>query len=97
MDYTMEKVRELAMILSVGMTDYEENLKLLQQERLKFLRLSLSDGFQNESNNSKESWMNHLKQLEDSLNVRLKAIRAFIKDAARQIEQSEEEDATFQR
>jgi hypothetical protein len=79
------------------MADYEENLKLLQQERLKFLRLSLSDGFKNEPNNSKESWMNHLKQLEDSLSVRLKAIRAFIKDAAQQIEQSEEEDATFQR
>lgn len=94
---SMEKVRELSSLLLIGISDYDDNLKLLQQERLKFLRLSMSNGFTDDSNNSKESWINHLRQLESSLNVRLKSIQAFIKESARQIGEAEAEDVPLQR
>ena len=78
----MEKIRELATLLESGITDYDDQLKTLQSERLKYIRLTMTDGFGNEEGASKESWLLHLKQVEDSLGLRLKALRQAIQDFA---------------
>ena len=78
----MEKIRELATLLESGIEDYDDQLKILQSERLKFIRLSMTDGFGADEGDSKESWLLHLKQLEDSLGLRLKALRQAIQDSA---------------
>lgn len=78
----MEQIRELATLLESGIEDYDDQLKILQSERLKFIRLSMTDGFGEEEGASKESWLLHLKQLEDSLGLRLKSLRQAIQEAA---------------
>ncbi len=78
----MEKIRELATLLESGITDYDDQLKTLQSERLKYIRLTMTDGFGTEEGASKESWLLHLKQVEDSLGLRLKALRQAIQDFA---------------
>ncbi|MCZ6679627.1 MAG: hypothetical protein O7E52_20555 [Candidatus Poribacteria bacterium] len=78
----LEKIRELVIMLQTGIEDYEKQSKVLQEERLKYIRLSMTDGFGTSEDNSKESWLIHLKRLEDSLQVRLNALRQAIKEAA---------------
>ena len=78
----MEKIRELVSLLQTGIEDYEKQLKVLQEERLKYIRLSIVDGFGTDENESKESWLLHLKQLEDSLGVRLNALKQAIKESS---------------
>ena len=85
----MEKIRELITLLESGVEDYDEQMKILQTERLKYIRLSMTDGFGTEEGASKESWLLHLKQLEDSLALRLKSIRQAIVDTARDIQKEE--------
>ena len=85
----MEKIRELITLLESGVEDYEEQMKILQTERLKYIRLSMTDGFGTEEGDSKESWLLHLKQLEDSLALRLKSIRQAIVETARDIQKEE--------
>ena len=81
----MEKIRELVILLQAGIEDYEQQLKALQEERLKYIRLSTTDGFGTGENDSKESWLLHLKTLEDSLEVRVNALREAVKKAATDI------------
>ena len=79
----MEKIRELVALLQAGIEEYDDQLKLLQKERLKFLRLSITDEFgADEGESSKDSWMLHLTQLEKSLGLRLNALRQGIKNSA---------------
>ena len=85
----MEKIRELITLLESGVEDYDEQMKILQTERLKYIRLSMTGGFGTEEGDSKESWLLHLKQLEDSLALRLKSIRQAIVDTARDIQKEE--------
>ena len=85
----MEKIRELITLLESGVEDYEEQMKILQTERLKYIRLSMTDGFGTEEGDSKESWLLHLKQLEDSLKLRLNSIRQAIVETARDIQKEE--------
>ena len=85
----MEKIRELITLLESGVEDYEEQMKILQTERLKYIRLSMTDGFGTEEGDSKESWLLHLKQLEDSLGLRLNSIRQAIVETARDIQKEE--------
>jgi hypothetical protein len=81
----LEKIRELVTLLQAGIEDYEQQLKALQEERLKYIRLSTTDGFGTGENDSKESWLLHLKTLEDSLEVRVNALREAVKKAATDI------------
>ena len=85
----MEKIRELITLLESGVEDYEEQMKILQTERLKYIRLSMTDGFGTEEGDSQESWLLHLKQLEDSLKLRLNSIRQAIVDTAKDIQTEE--------
>ena len=83
----MEKIRELVALLQAGIEEYDDQLKLLQKERLKFLRLSITDEFGvEEGDSSKDSWILHLAQLEKSLGLRLDALRRAIKDSAASID-----------
>ena len=83
----MEKIRELVALLQAGIEEYDDQLKLLQKERLKFLRLSITDEFVvEEGDSSKDSWILHLAQLENSLGLRLDALRRAIKDSAASID-----------
>ena len=82
----MEKIRELVALLQAGIEEYDDQLKLLQKERLKFLRLSITDEFGADEGDSKNSWMLHLAQLEKSLGLRLNALRQGIKDSAASID-----------
>ena len=85
----MEKIRELITLLESGVEDYDEQMKILQTERLKYIRLSMTEGFGSEEGDSKESWLLHLKQLEDSLGLRLKSIRQAIVETARDLQKEE--------
>ena len=85
----MEKIRELITLLESGVEDYDAQMKILQTERLKYIRLAMTDGFGAEEGDSKESWLLHLKQLEDSLALRLKSIRQAIVDTARDMQKEE--------
>ena len=85
----MEKIRELIALLESGIEDYDEQLKMLQTERLKYIRLSMTGGFGTEEGDSKESWLLHLKQLEDSLTLRRDSIRQAIRAAADDIQKEE--------
>ena len=86
---TLEKIRELVSLLESGIEDYDAQLKVLQTERLKYIRLSMTDGFGTEEADSKESWLLHLKQLEDSLRLRLNSIQQAIREAAEDIQKEE--------
>ena len=85
----MEKISALITLLESGVEDYDDQVKILQTERLKYIRLSMTDGFGTEEGDSKESWLLHLKQLEDSLALRLKSIRQAIVETARDIQKEE--------
>ena len=85
----MEKIRELVSLLESGIEDYDAQLKVLQTERLKYIRLSMTDGFGTEEGDSKESWLLHLKQLEDSLRLRRSSIQQAIQQAAEDIQKEE--------
>ncbi len=85
----MEQIRELATLLESGIEDYDEQMKVLQSERLKYLRLSMTNGFGTEEGDSKESWLLHLKQLEDSLGVRLKTLKQAILKSAESFKEPE--------
>ena len=78
----MEEIRELTTLLESGIEEYEEQLKALQAERLKYIRLSMTDGFGAEEGQSKDSWLLHLKQLEDSLDVRVRALKQAVVELA---------------
>ena len=82
----MEKIRELITLLESGIEDYDTQMKVLQTERLKYIRLAMTDGFGTEEGDSKESWLLHLKQLEDSLTLRRNTIRQAIKEASEDIQ-----------
>ena len=86
----MEKIRELSMLLQTGIEEYEEQQKVMQQERLKYMRLSLTNGFGDTESNSQESWLVHLKEIEETLNVRRNSLRQAIKDAAADIVRQEQ-------
>ena len=85
----MEKIRELISLLESGIEDYDAQMKVLQAERLKYIRLSITHGFGTEEGDSKESWLLHLKQLEDSLRLRQNSIRQAIREAAEDIQKEE--------
>ena len=87
----MEQIRELASLLESGIADYDEQLKVLQTERLKYIRLQMTNSFGTEEGKSKDSWLLHLKQLEDSLELRLKSLKKAIQDSASSFQQSETE------
>ncbi len=85
----MEKIRGLISLLESGVEDYDAQVKVLQSERLKYIRLSITDGFGTEEGDSKQSWLLHLKQLEDSLALRRKTIRQAVVDTAEDIQKEE--------
>ena len=85
----MEKIRALISLLESGVEDYDSQMKVLQSERLKYIRLSITDGFGTEEGDSKESWLLHLKQLEDSLALRRKTIQQAVVDTAEDIQKEE--------
>ena len=85
----MEKIRELISLLESGIEDYDTQMKVLQTERLKYIRLSMTDGFGEEEGDSKESWLLHLKQLEDSLKLRQNSIQQAVRNAADDIQKEE--------
>ena len=90
----MEEIRDLATLLESGIADYDDQLKILQSERLKYIRLSMTNGFGADEDASKESWLLHLKQLEDSLALRLRALKQAIVDSAISFQQSDAETKT---
>ena len=51
----------------------------------------MTDGFGTDEGASKDSWLLHLKQLEDSLEVRLKSLKQAIQDSTSSFQQSETE------
>ena len=83
-------MRELAALLASGIEDYDEQVKVLQSERLKYIRLAMTDGFGTDEGESKDSWLLHLKQMEDSLTRRRNALRQAILMAADDMRKSEE-------
>ena len=85
----MEKIRELITLLESGVEDYDAQMKVLQTERLKYIRLSITDGFGTDENDSKDSWLLHLKQLEDSLALRRRTIQQAIVETAKDIQKEE--------
>ena len=85
----MEKIRELISLLESGIEDYDTQMKVLQAERLKYIRLSITDGFGAEEGDSQQSWLLHLKQLEDSLVLRRKSIQQAVREAADAIQKEE--------
>ena len=85
----MEKIRELIVLLESGVEDYDAQMKILQSERLKYIRLSMTDGFGTEEGDSKESWLLHLKQLEDTLALRRKSIQQAVRETADDIQKEE--------
>ena len=87
---TLEKIRELAALLASGIEDYDEQVKVLQTERLKYIRLTMTDGFGTSEGESKDSWLLHLKGLEDSLTRRRNALRQAILMAGDDMRQLEE-------
>lgn len=92
----MERIRKLSTMLQAGIEDYENQMKLLQEERLKFLRLSITDSFGTTEDTSRESWLLHLKGIEDRLKVRVDAMQKAILDAAAEIRAEEKEEKKIQ-
>ena len=74
-----------------GIAEYDEQLKALQAERLKYIRLQMTDGFGTGEGETKDSWLLHLKQLEDSLEIRLNSLKRAIQNSASSFQQSETE------
>lgn len=92
----MERIKKLATMLQAGIEDYEKQMKILQEERLKFLRLSITDGFGNSNDTSRESWLLHMKNIEDQLKVRVEAMNKAILDVAAEIQETQEERENIQ-
>lgn len=86
----MEKIRELLSLLESGIEEYDAQMKVLQTERLKYIRLAMTDAFGTEDGDSKESWLLHLKQLEDSLTLRRDTIRQAVRDTAADMQKEED-------
>jgi hypothetical protein len=78
----MEKIRRLAALLETGIREYDDAVQTLQSERLKYLRLSLTDGFGEDANSSRGSWLSHLRAMEIALNTRLDALRQAVINSA---------------
>lgn len=91
----MEKLRRLAALLETGIREYDEAVRALQSERLKYLRLSLTNGFGEDENSSRSSWLSHLKALEVGLNTRLDALRQGVINAALEIQRDLAESAAY--
>ncbi len=89
----MEKIRELVTLLETGIEDYDKQLKVLQAERLKYIRLSITEGFGTGEDQSKESWLLHLKQLEDSLELRIRSLKQAVQEAAESFQKAVQESA----
>ena len=87
----MDEIRELKMLLESGIEEYEEQQKVLQSERLKYIRLSMTGGFGSEEGDSKDSWLLHLNQLEHALEVRVKALKRAVIESAESIKKVETE------
>lgn len=85
----MEQIRELSTLLETGIAEYEEQLKVLQSERLKYIRLSMTEGFGIDEGQSKDSWILHLKQLEDSLEIRTRALKQAVRETAESFQKPE--------
>ena len=85
----MEKIRELISLLESGVEEYDAQMKVLQSERLKYIRLSITNGFGTEEGDSKQSWLLHLKQLEDSLALRRRTLQQAIVETAEDIQKEE--------
>jgi len=83
-------------MLQAGIEDYEQQMKLLQEERLKFLRLSITDGFRPGEDTSRESWLLHLKSIEDQLKVRVQAMEKAIIDVSAEIQSEQKEEEKIQ-
>jgi len=83
-------------MLQAGIEDYEKQMKLLQEERLKFLRLSITDGFGTTDDTSRESWLLHIKNIEDQLKVRVKAMQKAILNMAAEIQAEKETEKKIQ-
>ena len=81
MERFVEKIRRLAFLLRSGIDEYDVAAETLQEERLKYLRLSITDSFGRDENTSKASWLAHLQALENSLSSRLNAIRQAVVNA----------------
>lgn len=92
----MERIRKLSTMLQAGIDDYENQMRLLQEERLKFLRLSITDNFIPGDDTSRESWLLHMKNIEDQLTVRVKAMQKAISDAAAEIQADNEVEKQVQ-
>ena len=75
MERPVEKIRRLVSLLQSGIDEYDAASTTLQEERPKYLRLSLTEAFGRDENTSKASWLAHLQALENSLNSRLNAMR----------------------
>ena len=88
----MEKIRELSSLLQAGIDEYDKQLKVLQQERLKYIRLSVSDSFGKTDGDSKNSWLLHLQQLEASLDVRLVSMREAVRLAAKSLDDKSDKE-----
>ena len=90
----MEKLRRLLLLLQTGIQDYESALQTLEQERLKYLRLAMTDSFGTDENSSRESWLAHLQALESNLQARLNALRQAVVNAAVEIQADLNSSAT---
>jgi hypothetical protein len=82
----VEKIRRLALLIRAGIEEYDEAVKVLQEERLKYLRLSMTESFGDDENSSRGSWLAHLKALEVAQATRLNALRQAIVNAAVEIQ-----------
>ena len=82
----MEKIRHLAKFLKHGIKTHDKYVQTLIEERTKYMRLAISDGFEDEGEQSKESWLEHLQALKARVDVHLNAMRVSIVNDARAIE-----------
>jgi len=92
----MERIRKLSTMLQAGIEDYEKQMKLLQEERLKYLRLSITNNFGTTADTSRESWLLHLKNIDDQLKIRIEAMQKAILDAATEIQAEKEDEKKIQ-
>ncbi len=82
----MEKIRQLAKFLQHGIETHDSYVETLIEERMKYMRLAMSNGFEEEGEQSKESWLTHLQALDARIDVHLNAMRQSIANAARSIQ-----------
>lgn len=82
----MEKIRQLAKFLQHGIEAHDSYVETLIEERTKYMRLAISNGFEDEGEQSRESWLSHLQALKNRIDVHLNAMRVSIVNDARAIE-----------